>query len=142
MREKEFHACIIPELKPAGQAACQKAIPVRGHTIYRTVREESRCEAVSPGAGLSLLTLRGKSLLSWAKAAHSSGHLLPIPLAMGLQSAHLLKNVPPSHELRNEIVAELNLIRGAKVAQNRTPNPREMAETVGQRGKKAEESKN
>ena len=38
--------------------------------------EESRCEAVSPGAGISLLTLRGKSLLSWAKAAHSSGHLL------------------------------------------------------------------
>ena len=45
-------------------------------TIYRMTMEESRCEAVSPGAGISLLTLRGKSLLSWAKAAHSSGHLL------------------------------------------------------------------
>src|SRR5258708_35198567 len=39
------------------------------------VMEESRCEAVSPGAGISMLTLRGKSLLFWAKAAHSSGHL-------------------------------------------------------------------
>jgi hypothetical protein len=45
-------------------------------TIYRMTMEESRCEAVSPGAGISLLTLRGKSLLFWAKAAHSSGHLL------------------------------------------------------------------
>jgi hypothetical protein len=47
-----------------------------------------------------------------------------------------------AHELCNEIVAELNLIRGAKVAQNRTPGPRAMKETVGQRGKKVEESKN
>jgi hypothetical protein len=27
-------------------------------TIYRMTMEESRCEAVSPGAGISLLTLR------------------------------------------------------------------------------------
>src|SRR5229473_471340 len=55
-------------------------------TIYRMTMEESRCEAVSPGAGISLLTLRGKSLLSWAKAAHSSGHLL----RRFLQRNHLL----------------------------------------------------
>jgi hypothetical protein len=48
------------------------------HTIYRIAMEEARCEAVSPGARLSLLTLRGTCPLSWVKAAHSSGHLLAI----------------------------------------------------------------
>jgi hypothetical protein len=43
-----------------------------------------------------------------------------------------------SHELRNELVAELKLMGGAKVAQNRTPSPPEIAETGGQRGKQAE----
>jgi hypothetical protein len=46
------------------------------NVIYSSQEQYTRCEAVSPGAGISLLTLRGKSLLSWAKAAHSSGHLL------------------------------------------------------------------
>ena len=46
-----------------------------------------------------------------------------------------------AHELRNEVVAELKLIGGAKGAENWPPSPREMAETGGQRGKKAEESK-
>jgi hypothetical protein len=48
------------------------------------------------------------------------------PIKKGLSSNH-----GKTHELRNEIVTELNPITGAKVAQNQTLSPREMAETGG-----------
>jgi hypothetical protein len=50
----------------------------RAHVIYTFQKEYTRCEAISPGTLVPVLTLEGKCLRRRAKSAHLGGYL---PLA-------------------------------------------------------------
>jgi hypothetical protein len=53
------------------------SFPLNDIVMNKMIMEKTRFEAVSPDTEVSMLTLQGKCSLSQAKAANSSGHLLP-----------------------------------------------------------------